>query len=98
MLSSLKFLKGDLRSQALVLWHSLQRAQAKARSARRPIPAARLKGDLKKFIEHRPAARLDYVEAFDPLTLAPVSRVSPGVHLALAVFIGETRLIDNLRL
>jgi pantoate--beta-alanine ligase len=98
MSSRNKFLKGDLRSQALVLWHSLQRAQAKARSARRPIPAARLKGDLKKFIEHRPAARLDYVEAFDPLTLAPVSRVSRGVHLALAVFIGETRLIDNLRL
>ncbi|HEY9174255.1 MAG TPA: pantoate--beta-alanine ligase, partial [Verrucomicrobiae bacterium] len=41
---------------------------------------------------------LDYVEFFDPETLAPVSQVSRGTHLALAVFIGQTRLIDNARL
>ena len=68
-----------------------------ARSAR-PIPAARLKPELKRFIERAPAARLDYVEFFDPETLAPVPKVTRGTHMALAVFIGKTRLIDNARL
>jgi pantoate--beta-alanine ligase len=93
-----KYLEGDLRGQAVVLWHSMQRARAKVRQAARPVPAARLKTDLKRFIERQPAARVDYIEFFDPQTLGPVSKVKPGVHVALAVFIGKTRLIDNLSL
>ncbi len=45
-----------------------------------------------------PAARLDYVDCINPDTLRPVAVAQRGVHLALAVFIGKTRLIDNLRL
>jgi pantoate--beta-alanine ligase len=45
-----------------------------------------------------PAARLDYVEFFDPDTLVPVPSVTRGTQMALAVFIGKTRLIDNARL
>jgi pantoate--beta-alanine ligase len=62
------------------------------------LPAARLKRQLKSLIETQPAARIDYVEFFDPLTLEPVTNVKPGTHIALAVFIGQTRLIDNARL
>ena len=40
-------------------------------------------------------ARLDYVEFFDPETLEPVEKVKRGTQMALAVFIGKTRLIDN---
>ena len=98
MSSRNKYLEGDLRAQAVVLWRSMQRARATVRQAARPIPAAQLKAGLKRFIERQPAARLDYAEFFDPHSLAPVSKVKPGVHLALAVFIGKTRLIDNLRL
>ena len=43
-------------------------------------------------------AKLDYIEFFDPTTLEPVKRVSRGTHMALAVIIGKTRLIDNGRL
>jgi pantoate--beta-alanine ligase len=98
MSSRNKYLVGDLRGQAVVLWLSLQRAQAAVRQAARPIPARRLKADLKRFIGRAPAARLDYAEFFEPDTLAPVSKVTRGVHLALAVYIGDTRLIDNARL
>ena len=63
-----------------------------------PIRAARLKAELRKLIERTPAARLDYVEFFDPESLAPVSKVAPGAHMALAVFVGRTRLIDNASL
>jgi pantothenate synthetase len=41
---------------------------------------------------------LDYVEFFDPDTLVPARIVSRGMHMALAVFFGRTRLIDNGRL
>ena len=98
MSSRNKYLVGDLRAQALVLWHSLQEARAAVRQAARPIPAARLKAELKRIAERAPAARLDYVEFFDPDTLVPVPKVTRGTHMALAVYIGKTRLIDNARL
>jgi len=98
MSSRNKYLVGALRNDALVLRHSLEKARAEVRKSSRPIPAARLKTKLKRFIERTPAARLDYVEFFDPDTLVPVRNVTPGTHLALAVFIGKTRLIDNARL
>ncbi len=95
MSSRNKYLEGDLRRQAVVLWRSIQIARAAVKTLSKPVPAARLKTDLKRFIEREPDARLDYVEFFEPDTLAPVSKVTRGAHLALAVFMGKTRLIDN---
>ena len=93
-----KYLEGDLRRQALALSRAIQKARAALRQTARPIPAARFKARLKQFIEREPDARLDYIECFDPDTLVPLTRVARGAHLALAVFIGKTRLIDNGRL
>jgi pantoate--beta-alanine ligase len=98
MSSRNKYLVGDLRPQALVLWRSLEKARAEVRKAARPIPAERLKAELKEIIQRAPAARLDYVEFFDPDTMVPVRNVTHGTQMALAVFIGKTRLIDNARL
>jgi pantoate--beta-alanine ligase len=98
MSSRNKYLAGVLRTDALVLQRSLEKAQAEVRNSSRPIPAARLKTELKRFIEQTPAARLDYVEFFDPDTLVPVRNVTRGTQMALAVFIGKTRLIDNAAL
>jgi pantoate--beta-alanine ligase len=53
---------------------------------------------VKKLVECEPDAKLDYVEFFEPDTLAPVAAVSRDTHMALAVFVGKTRLIDNERL
>lgn len=98
MSSRNKYLVGDLRVRAPVLWRSLQKARAEVRNAARPLPAARLKAELKRLIKRAPAARLDYVEFFDPDTLVPAPSVTRGTHMALAVFVGKTRLIDNSRL
>jgi pantoate--beta-alanine ligase len=98
MSSRNKYLTGDLRAQALVLWRSLQKARAEVCESSQPILAARLKRELKRFIEQTPAARLDYVEFFDPDTLVPVRNVTRGTQIALAVFIRKTRLIDNATL
>jgi len=96
MSSRNKFLDAEQRAQAVILFHALQAASLAVKQ--KPMSAARLKADLKEFITAAPLARLDYVEFFDPETLAPVVQVKRGAQMALAVFIGKTRLIDNARL
>jgi pantoate--beta-alanine ligase len=96
MSSRNKFLDAEQRAQAVILFHALQVASLAVK--KKPISAARLKADLKEFITAAPLARLDYVEFFDPETLAPATQVKRGTQMALAVFVGKTRLIDNARL
>ena len=99
MSSRNKYLVGDLRRQALVLSRAIERARdLVAQSGRAGIRASRLKSGLKRLIEQEPQARVDYVEFFNPDTLKPVQDVRPGTQVALAVFVGKTRLIDNARL
>ena len=92
------YLSPDERRQATVLWRAIQRARAVVRDADLPVASAVLKRELAELIAMEPAARLDYVECFHEKTLEPVSAVRRGVRLALAVYIGRTRLIDNARL
>ena len=93
-----RYLSGALRAQAPVLWRALEAARAAVRRSRKPIPAGRLRQRLRKLIERQPAARVDYLEFFEPETLRPSAQVGPGTHLALAVLVGGTRLIDNGRM
>ena len=96
MSSRNKFLDAEQRAQAVILFHALQ--AAKQAVAKKTVPAAQLKKDLQEFITAAPLARLDYVEFFDPETLQPVAQVKRGAHVALAVYFGKTRLIDNAKL
>jgi pantoate--beta-alanine ligase len=97
MSSRNKYLVGDLRRQATVLWCAIQMARVTVKKLK-TFPALKLKAAVKKLVECEPAARLDYVEFFEPDMLSPVSKVKNGTHMALAVFVGKTRLIDNARL
>jgi pantoate--beta-alanine ligase len=96
MSSRNKYLEGDLRRQGVVLWRAIQKAQAMVKKS--PVAAKKLRADLKKLIESELAPKLDYVEFFDPDTLQPLTKVGRGAHMALAVFVGKARLIDNARL
>jgi pantoate--beta-alanine ligase len=96
MSSRNKYLDAEQRAQAVILFHALQAAKSAVK--KKSVSAARLKADLKEFITAAPLARLDYVEFFEPETLQPVSQVKRGTQMALAVFFGKTRLIDNARL
>ena len=96
MSSRNKFLNADERAQAVILFHALRAASLTVK--KKPVSALRLKADLKEFITAAPLARLDYVEFFDPETLAPTAQVKRGTQMALAVFVGKTRLIDNMQL
>jgi pantoate--beta-alanine ligase len=96
MSSRNKFLDAEQRAQAVILFHALQAASLAVK--KRHVSAVRLKADLKIFITAAPQARLDYVEFFDSETLAPVAQVKRGTQMALALFVGKTRLIDNAQL
>jgi pantoate--beta-alanine ligase len=91
-----KYLTEDQRVQAAILRRAIQRAREAV--AQTPLPAVSLRAELRALIATQPQSRLDYIEFFDPQTLAPVQRVRRGTQIALAVFIGKTRLIDNARL
>jgi pantoate--beta-alanine ligase len=96
MSSRNKYLEGDLRRQGIVLWRAIQKAQALVKKS--SVPANKLRTELKKLIESEPSPKLDYIEFFDPDTLLPVKKVTCGAQMALAVFVGKARLIDNARL
>jgi pantoate--beta-alanine ligase len=98
MSSRNRYLMGKARLQATVLWRAIERVRAAVGRNSRALPAPGLKRAVKRMVEREPGARLDYVEFFDAETLEPVSQVGHGTHMALAVFIGKTRLIDNSRL
>lgn len=98
MSSRNKYLVGDLRPQATALRRSIQLVQKTVAAAKKPISASKLKTQVRQVIKTALDARLDYVEFFEPDTLKPATKVSHGTHMALAVFVGKTRLIDNARL
>ena len=50
---------------------------------------------MRALIEQEPLARIDYVSAVDGLTMLPVHAINGGELIAMAVYIGKTRLIDN---
>jgi pantoate--beta-alanine ligase len=98
MSSRNQYLSAAERRQATVLWKAIQTARRAVRSSKGRLPVEKVRGELAKEIATCPAARVDYIAFFDPETLLPVERITPGTQLALAVQIGGTRLIDNARL
>lgn len=50
---------------------------------------------MKEVINKEPLAKIDYVEIVDGITMSPVENISSGDLVAMAVYIGKTRLIDN---
>ena len=90
------YLDAGQRKQALVLHRSLMRvkqlADAGERSAAKLAAAGR-----EEFAAER-SVRLDYFEIVDPETLDPVAEVSKRALVAVAAYVGPTRLIDNVLL
>ena len=96
MSSRNKYLDAEQRAQAVILFHALQAAKLAVKN--KSMSAAQLRKDLRSLISVAPLARLDYVEFFDPETLQPMPQVTRGTQMALAVYFGKTRLIDNAQL
>jgi pantoate--beta-alanine ligase len=88
------YLNTEQRKQALVLSRSLQRVKAAVDAGERD--AARLAAIGTQVIALEPGARLDYFAIVDADTLEPVDAVSRGTLIAVAAWVGATRLIDNI--
>jgi pantoate--beta-alanine ligase len=84
------------RTAATVLYRALSTAQAAVMEGQRD--AETLRQLMTKVIVAEPLARIDYVSVADPTTLTELTQVASGVLLSMAVFIGRTRLIDNILL
>jgi pantoate--beta-alanine ligase len=90
------YLSPEERRAARVLSAGLRWAEKAVAAGERD--AGKLVAGVRSIIEAEPLARIDYVEAVDPETLEPVAAVDGEVLVTLAVFVGSTRLIDNIRL
>lgn len=89
-----KYLTAKQRARAPVLYNTLKLGQ-------RLIEAGEHNADvvheaMVKEIESQPNTRIDYISVCNPETLAPVDKIENRVLLAMAVWLGNTRLIDNI--
>lgn len=87
------YLSPEERREAPVLFRSLKAAEALFERGERRAEA--LLAAVRRKIAEAPLARIDYAEVVDAESLVPVERVESPALLALAVYFGSTRLIDN---
>ncbi len=93
MSSRNRYLSESQRRNAKVLSHALRLADELYQNGERTSKAIR--NQLEEMISKIPEARIDYMEMVDAKTLQPVERIDNRTLLALAVYFGTTRLIDN---
>jgi pantoate--beta-alanine ligase len=91
-----QYLSADERSDATVLSRALQ--DAKARVTAGETSAGKLISLVNETIASAKSARVDYVSVVGGETLEPLEVVRPNARMLVAVFIGKTRLIDNIAL
>ena len=87
------YMSSDQRRRALLLWKSLCLARRMVETGQRN--AAAIAEQMRAVIGEAEDVRIDYVALVDPETLKPVSEIHRPTLAALAVKIGQTRLIDN---
>jgi pantoate--beta-alanine ligase len=82
------------RRVATVLYEALKVAAARISAGERD--PARVAAVAREVIERQPAVKLEYLEIVDPREMQPVARMDGPVVVAGAIFVGATRLIDNM--
>ena len=87
------YLSKEERQAALILSQSLNLAKDAIASGERDSKT--VIDLISKNIEKEPLAKIDYIEVVDSLSMKPVEKIEKSVLVAIAVYIGKTRLIDN---
>ena len=88
------YISASERKDALVLREALKKAEAMIKSGEKD-PKKIIKM-MQELIKNVPAAKIDYISIVDTAHLKEVKTITGEVLIALAVFIGKTRLIDNI--
>jgi pantoate--beta-alanine ligase len=91
-----QYLNVEERKQATVLRKALMKGAAMAGDGETSAP--RIVSAVRETIEQAPLARINYADLVDAENLRSIDVLRPNSLLALAVFFGKTRLIDNIRL
>ncbi len=87
------YLNEDERKAALILSKTIFMGQKLAQNGL--TDAKELISKMKRNIETEPLAKIDYVEAVDFDTISITDKIKENTLVAMAVYIGKTRLIDN---
>jgi len=82
------------RKAAPVLYRALEEAVKRIRSGERD--ASKVREAAIAILESEPLVRVEYLEIVDPTEMQPLATISDSVRIAAAVWIGGTRLIDNV--
>jgi pantoate--beta-alanine ligase len=88
------YLLSEQRKAALSLYRSLQRARELLEKGEQR--ASRILDEMNGILRSEPLVRMDYAQICDAYTLQDVDRIEGDVVVALAAYLGKTRLIDNL--
>jgi pantoate--beta-alanine ligase len=91
-----QYLNTEERKQATVLRRALLKAAEMTRGGE--TSTTRVASAVREMIGQAPLTRIDYVGLVDAGNLQPIEVIGPNSLLALAVFFGKTRLIDNILL
>lgn len=87
------YLNEEERQAALALSRAVRLGQDMTEKGERDAQA--VISAMTELIQAEPLARIDYVSAADGMTMEPVTELEKGTLIAMAVYIGKTRLIDN---
>jgi pantoate--beta-alanine ligase len=88
------YLQGEERTAATVLNRALRAAESEIAAGLRD--SLELQRVMQKVLADEARARVDYAEIVDAETFEPVVRVTRRCYALLAVYLGKTRLIDNM--
>jgi pantoate--beta-alanine ligase len=94
MSSRNKYLSEAERKDAVVLYRSLQVAESLIKAGEKN--SKKIVQAMEAVIVAKSAAKIDYIAIVDPKDLRDVDTISGKALVALAVFVGKTRLIDNI--
>jgi pantoate--beta-alanine ligase len=94
MSSRNKYLSSQDRIEATVLYKALLEARKQIKAGERS--ASKIKAVIKSLVQKKSEGKIQYVECVDANTLETLKRLEGQVLIALAVFFGKTRLIDNI--
>jgi pantoate--beta-alanine ligase len=94
MSSRNRYLSAEERRQALVLNRALLAASDLV--ANGETSSASLMAAMRAVFAPEPGARVDYITVVDPDTLLPIDDITSGGMLAVAAYLGTTRLLDNV--
>lgn len=87
------YLNQEERKAALCLSKAVKLGQSLVESGE--CDTSKILNEMVALIQAEPLAKIDYVQAVNGITMEPVAKVEGEVLIALAVYIGKTRLIDN---